>query len=468
MKKRALSLVMISVLIITMVAGCGKSTDTKNTSATPTASAVKEEAKDTEGTDSETKDTEAKDTESAKPVSISFYTTETGKDDVFQDIITHFQDENPTITVEYIAAGDDQLQKWMSLYASKEGPTVALMDPVNIFENKDRMRAYKAEDGNLLNNVVESSLSCYTYDGQVYGMPMSAAGFGLLYNKKVLDKAVGGTFDPAAIKTRSDLAALFEKIEATGVAASMFTGVNWSLGAHYLGMVYGGYRGDVPTREAFVASEKKGEAALADDSVFNAYMDTFDLIAKYNYNKADPLVGNVNLDAEALATGKAGTWFMGDWAWPFISAVEGADTEFGILPIPVSDDANEAFNSVIPTSYAKGYCIDASQNTEEQQLAGVKFVEYITSGEYAQQALTKACGQALPYKNCTATIESPLGKATADYIKNGKTYDFYGTANMMPSDFWYENGAYMCEYLSGACDRKTLAGNIANYWKGRE
>jgi raffinose/stachyose/melibiose transport system substrate-binding protein len=183
MKKRALSLVMISVLIITMLAGCGKSTDTKNASATPTASAVKEEAKDTEGTDSETKDTEAKETESAKPVSISFYTTETGKDDVFQDIITHFQDENPNITVEYIAAGDDQLQKWMSLYASKEGPTVALMDPVNIFENKDRMRAYKAEDGNLLNNVVESSLSCYTYDGQVYGMPMSAAGFGLLYNK---------------------------------------------------------------------------------------------------------------------------------------------------------------------------------------------------------------------------------------------------------------------------------------------
>ena len=466
MKKRALSLAMIAILIVTMFAGCAKkdsTTGTNNdTAATPTAGAA------TGTEDTATTDTTAEATTAAQPVSISFYTTETGKDDVFQDIITQFQAENPSITVEYIAAGDDQLQKWMSLYASKEGPTVALMDPVNIYENKDRMRAYKAEESNLLSNVVESALSCYTYDGQVYGMPMSAAGFGLLYNKRVLDAAVGGTFDPATIKTRSDLEALFKKIEATGAAASMFTGVNWSLGAHYLGMVYGGYRGDVPTRVAFAESEKKGEVSLADDSVFNAYMDTFDLIAKYNYNKADPLVGNVNLDAEALATGKAGTWFMGDWAWPFISAVEGGDKEFGILPIPVSDDASTEFNSVIPTSYAKGYCIDASQNTEEQQLAGIKFVEYITSSDYAQQALTKSTGQALPYKNCVATIESPLGKATADYIKNGKTYDFYGTANMLPSDFWYENGAFMCEYLSGASDRKTLAGNIENYWKGIE
>ena len=46
-------------------------------------------------------------------------------------------------------------------------------------------------------------------------------------------------------------------------------------------------------------------------------MDTFDLIAEYNYNKKDPLVGNVNMDAEALVTGKAGTWFMGDWAWVY-------------------------------------------------------------------------------------------------------------------------------------------------------
>lgn len=464
MKKRALSLVMIAAMIITMLAGCGKNnnSDPETTTNNSVTDAAITSSPDSEPT------TTPEAVSSTEPVSISFYTTETGKDDVFQDIISHFQVENPSITVEYIAAGDDQLQKWMSLYASKEGPAVFLMDPVNIFENQERMRAYNPEESTWLSNVVENSLSCYTYNEKIYGIPMSAAGFGLLYNQRVLDEAVGGTFDPATIKTRQDLDTLFQQIEKTGVAASMFTGVNWSLGAHYLGLVYGAYRGDVATRLAFVASEKKGEAKSNDDTVFNSLMDTFDLIAKYNYNKADPLVGNVNMDAEAFATGKAGTWFMGDWAWTYIAGLEGRDTEFGILPIPISNDENDPLNSIIPTSYAKGYCIDASQNTEEQQQAGLKFVEYICTSEYAQQAMSTACGQALPFKNSTATNDSPLCKATSKYIAEGKTYDFYGTANMMPSDFWYENGAYMCSYLAGASDRKTLAESIDNYWKAIE
>lgn len=34
---------------------------------------------------------------------------------MFQNAIRKFEEANPGITVEYIAAGDDQLQKWMSL-----------------------------------------------------------------------------------------------------------------------------------------------------------------------------------------------------------------------------------------------------------------------------------------------------------------------------------------------------------------
>ena len=462
MKRKYLSMVMIVVFIITMLAGCGKSNTTDTSSDESTPSVTEAASADSEKSDSQ--NTESND----KPVSISFYTTETGKDDMFLDIISHFQEENPNITVEYIAAGDDQLQKWMSLYASNEGPTVAFMDPVNIFENKERMRAYNPQESAWLSNVSESSLSCFTFDDKVYGIPGTAAGIGLLYNQKVLDKAVGGTFDPATIKTRKDLEELFIKIENTGVAASMFTGVNWSLGAHFLGMTYGEIIGDVPARLAFVEAVKGGEVSLIEDSSFNAYMDTFDLIAKYNYNKADPLVGNVNLDGEALATGKVGTWFMGDWAWTYIAGIEGKDAEFGMLPIPASDDENDVLNSIIPTSYAKGYCIDASQNSEEQQQAGLKFVEYIAMNEYAQQTMATVCGQALPYTNAKVTIESPLGLATQEYIAAGKTYDFYGTANMLPSDFWYENGAFMCEYLAGASDRTGLAEKISNYWKGLE
>lgn len=455
MKKKLIAVLLSGVMAATMLAGCGNSAGNQTAANDGGTTASSEEETIASGGGEEVTD-----------VDISFYTTETGKDTMFQELISDFEGKNPGITVEYIAAGDDQLQQWMALYSSNEGPTVSLMDPINIYENQERMLELTNES--LLNNIEESSLSTLTFDGQVYAVPMTAAGIGILYNKAVCDAAVGGDFDPATIKTRSDLRDLFEKIEATGVSASCITGVNWSLGSHYLCQTYGTAIGTIDERVDYVNSIISGEMKEIDSEVFNGYMDTFDLLAEYNYNKADPLVGNVNLDAQALATGECGTWFMGDWAWTYLADIVEDGQEFGILPVPYSDNESDIINQRIPTSYAKGYCIDKSQNTEAQQAAGVKFIEYLTSDSFAQQLVAGTCGQAIPYKNADVTIDSPLGLSTADYISKGMTYDFYGTSNLYPSDIWYECGAFLCEYLAGASDRASLADKIDSYWGNQE
>lgn len=456
MKKKLLSLLLVGTLTATMLAGCGNnSTDSGN--STDSNNEENSQGSAAEGGD----------TAEAEEVEISFYTTETGKDDYFQDLIADFESKNEGITVEYIAAGDDQLQAWMALYSSNEGPTVSLMDPINIYENQERM--LDITDQPMLDNVKEEALSTLTFDGKVYGVPMSAAGIGILYNKAVCDAAVGGDFDPSTIKTRSDLKDLLEKIEATGAAGSCITGVNWSIGAHYLCQVYGAAIGSTDERVAYVNSIISGDTKEIDNEVFNGYMDTFELLAKYNINKADPLIGDVNVDAAAFAAGECGTWFMGDWAWTYLADIVEEGAEFGLLPIPYSDDESDRINQCIPTSYAKGYCIDISQNTEAQQKAGLKFIEYMSSEAYAQEQTAIVAGQALPFENFSSEDKlSPLGQSTAAYMAAGQAYDFYGTPNLCPSDIWYECGAYMCEYLSGACDRETLASKIDAYWSNQE
>ena len=454
MKKRLLSVLLAGTMTMGLLAGCGNSAGS-DSEAGENGSAAEENG------------AQESDAGAGEAVEISFYTPETGKDDYFQDLISDFESKNEGRTVEYIAAGEDQLQAWMALYSSNEGPTVSLMDPINIYENQERMLELTGQP--LLDNIKEESLSTLTFDGKVYGAPMSAAGVGILYNKAVCDAAVGGDFDPRAIKTRSDLRDLLEKIEATGAAGSCLTGVNWSLGSHYLCQFYGAANGTTQDRVAYVNSIIAGESKNIDSEIFNGYMDTLDLLAEYNINKADPLVGDVNLDAAALAAGDCGTWFMGDWAWTYLAALVEEDAEFGLLPIPYSDDENDIINQSIPTSYAKGYCIDKSQNTEAQQQAGLKFIEYITSDEYAEEQTAIVCGQALPFKNFTASDKlSPLGQSTANYMAQGLAWDFYGTPNLCPSDIWYECGAYMCEYVAGASDRETLASKIDEYWSKQE
>ena len=461
MKKRIISLIMTGVTTTMLLAGCGSS----STSAPAATSDETAAPAATQEAPAATQEVPVAET-AATEVNISFYTTETGKDDMYQELISDFESKNPGITVEYIAAGDDQLQQWMALYASNEGPTVSLMDPINIWENQERMRPLTGEP--MLSNVDEASLGTMTFNGTVYAVPMSAAGIGLLYNKAVCDAAVGGDFDPGTIKTRSDLKDLFDKIEATGVAATCITGVNWSLGSHFLCQTYGAAIGDTKTRVDYINSIISGETKEIDNDVFNGFMDTLDLLIQYNYNKNDPLVGDVNLDAMALAEGKCGTWMMGDWAWTYMADLVEDGAEFGLMPIPHSDDASDVTNQYLQTSYAKGYCVDASQNTEDQQLAGLKFIEYITSDSHSQEAQAKRAGQALPFKNFSATIDSPLGNSTASYIAQGHTLDFYGTPSLYPSDIWYECGAYMCAYVTGACDREKLAADIDAYWANQE
>ena len=459
MKKKLLCLLLIVVMLVGITTACGskEATDGDATQETTDKGTADEETKrkETDSTDS-----------SGETVNITFYSTQVGMDDKFEAIIDRFEEENPDIKVEYIAAGDNQLQKWMSLYASNEGPTVSLMDPINIWENKDRMLILDPEENPWMDNVFESAYASYIYDGHIYGIPISTQGYGLLYNQRVLDEAVGGKFDPDTIKCRDDLKELFDKIEASGVGATMITGVNWSIGMHYLALTYAGYRENRDVERQVVEESRAGTFDLANDQVFNDLMDTFDMLAEYNYNKADPLVGNIDIDAEAIATGKVGTWFMGDWSWVQLKEVANRDDEFGLIPIPVNNDPNDDRNHRIPASEPKGYCIDISQNTVEQQEAGKKFIEFICFNEYAQQIISDTMGATLPYKDVTVQSDSPLAAATSSYVNQGRTIDISNFI-LLPSDFWYENGASMEQYLAGAIDRDTLASQIGNYWKNQ-
>jgi raffinose/stachyose/melibiose transport system substrate-binding protein len=457
LRKRFWSLLLVMVMVVSLFAGCKANEKASDKPVSDTS------GKETSDTD-KAKDNDDKGSSSDEKVNITFYSTQVGMDDKFEDIIDKFEEANPNITVEYIAAGDNQLQKWMSLYASNEGPTVSLMDPINIWENMDRMLVLDPSENPWMDQVYESAYASYIFNGDIYAIPISTQGYGILYNQRVLDNAVGGKFDPDSIRTRDDLKELFDKIEATGVAATMITGVNWSIGMHYLALTYAGYRENREIEKTVVEQSKAGTFDLANDEIFNSFMDTFDMLAEYNYNKADPLVGNIDMDAEALATGKVGTWFMGDWSWVQLKDIPNRDTEFGILPIPINNDPNDDRNRRIPASQPKGYCIDISQNSVEKQEAGKKFIEFICFDNYAQQVISDVMGATLPYKNVTVKSDSPLAAATAWYSEQGRTIDISNFI-LMPSDFWYENGAYMEAYLSGAIDRATLASQVNDYWK---
>lgn len=372
-----------------------------------------------------------------------------------------FQEDNPNITLEIMAApaGTSPFERASTLYASGNPPTMMMLDTGDVEKFKDRILDLSEEKWNA--DAVENATKLTTFDGKNYGFPLAIEGYGFIYNKAVLDEAVGGNFDPSTIKTRDDLENLFKQIEAIGKKALVISPMDWSLGAHFLPLAYAGQNRDMTEVDKFIDSLKAGTADLSGNAVLNGLLDTFDLMKKYNIDKKSPLAGVYERGAELLGKGEVGIWFQGNWAWPQIQDFDTANGEYGFLPVPVSNNPDDYGNQEISSAVSKRIILDKEKSTPEQQEAAKKFLNWLVYEEKGQNFLVNQASIIPAFKNITLPSADPLGRSIQYYIAEGKSQESMST---LPADHWAKLGASMQKYLDDSGDRATLIKEIEEYW----
>ncbi|WP_235842041.1 ABC transporter substrate-binding protein [Neobacillus fumarioli] len=383
-----------------------------------------------------------------------------------EEAAKEFSKENPGTTLEVIpaAAGQSPFEKVTSMYASGNAPTIAMLDPGDVKKFADKALDLSKEK--WVNDAVERSLDVVkTEGGKVLGFPFAVEGYGLIYNKAVLDKAVGGNFDPSSIKTRSDLAELMKKIQKTGVASNLQSPMDWSLAGHFLPIGYSVQSNKSEEVEAFLTNLKEGKEDLTKNEKLNGLLDTFDLLKENNINKKDPMSGTYEQGPELLGKGKVGIWFMGNWAWPQIKGFDTTNGNYGFLPVPISDNPDDYGNSQIPVGVTKYLIVDKEQNSPEQQALAKKFLEWLVYNEKGQDVLVNKANIIPAFKNITLEPQDPLAKSIKAYMNNNKTLQFMVT---LPPDHWSQVGAFMQQYLDNKIDRKQLLKQIEGYWKSQQ
>lgn len=372
-----------------------------------------------------------------------------------------FHADHPEITLEIVPVGNGQspFEKASALYASGNPTTMMMLDTGDVEKFKDRVLDLTNET--WMKDAVENSTGATTFDGKNYAFPFSIEGYGFIYNQNVLDQAVGGTFDPQTIQTTAQLDDLFQKIAASGKSPLIISPMDWSLGAHYLGLAYGGQSPDQTQVEQFIANLKAGQVDLASNAVFNGLMDTFDLMKTHNIDKASPLSGTYERGPEVLGKGEVGLWFQGNWAWPQIHSFDTADGKYGFLPVPVSNNPEDFGNTQISAAVSKRILIDKEKSTPAQQDAAKKFLDWIVYQDKGQDFLVNQASVIPAFKNITLEPNDPLGKSISEYIKAGKIEESVST---LPADHWSKLGASMQKYLADVIDRGELAKEIQSYW----
>jgi raffinose/stachyose/melibiose transport system substrate-binding protein len=388
-----------------------------------------------------------------------------GKEEIateFEETVDAFNESHDDINLSIIPlAGVNAFEKMTTLYSSGNAPTILNMGGAEMMDFQDKL--LDLSDQPWVDRALEGTLDYATVDDKLIGMPVTVEGFGYIYNKEVLDEAAGGSFDPESIKSRDDLDELFGKVsDLDGTDAIQISPLDWSMGAHFTNLFITNQSSDREERHQFMSDLESGKVNLSTNDVYNGWVDTFDLMKKYNSAKKSPLSPQYDDGPLALGSGEIGLWFMGNWAYPQLKEAN-PDAEYGFLPVPVSDNAGDYGNDSISIGVPHYWSIDASQSTEAQQKAAKEFINWLVTDETGKDYYVNKLNFIPIYDEFGVEPKDSLSQDMLEFMNSDKTLEWMN--NYYPADAYPTMGASLQKYLVDQIDREELTKEIENYWE---
>ena len=285
-----------------------------------------------------------------------------------EKMAAEFEDKSGVhVEVMPVTDGDSPYTKVVSMYNSGNAPTLSILDTTDVIA----LAKEKAEDLTDEEWTLEAEGYLTEVDGKVYSFPLCIEGRGLIYNKAVIDEALGEEFDPDSITTQGEFVELLDRLVEGGIAKPVsLAKEDWSLGAHHLQYIYETNEGTSEGAQEVIESIKDGKMDLDSYDRLSDFLDMFDVLRKYNVAKGDPLGADYDEMAIDLVDGKTAIWFNGNWAWPNLEEA-GAETEdeYGFLPYFMNNDSKDFANQKIQGSPSKQIMLDGQLATDKQKEA---------------------------------------------------------------------------------------------------
>jgi raffinose/stachyose/melibiose transport system substrate-binding protein len=356
------------------------------------------------------------------------------------------------------------LQNVTPMYAAKNAPTI-MYTLQEIPDMADKVMDLKTT--RIARLVSKDLLATANIGGRQVGVPSTAEAFGLLYNKKVLDKA---GVDPSKINTRADLEAAFKKVEASGKKALHFSAIWWSLGAHFTNIMHTTAGTTKEARFKALDDLVDGKANLANSTAFKNWLATFDLLKKYNTGKVNLTDTEYDASIANLSGGDYAFMFQGNWTEPnLITASKGDD--FGIMPLPISNNAKDYGNTQIPVGIPGYFMIDAQQSTTWQRKGAIDFLTWLYTSPAGQKRVAGPVEEGgmnfIPvYKGFKIEPKTYMAREISKFVVGNKTLDWMNS--YYPAGLQEEVGKVsMQQYFTDKISSAELAKAIENAWKGK-
>lgn len=341
-------------------------------------------------------------------------------DEAFQAYAKWYSEKN-NVNIEVETCGGsncDYATKLDQYISADKTPDIFLLEGKGGFEkNKDLVLDLSSEAW------VKDTDYAFMNDGKAYGFPLGVEGFGLTYNKDILDKA---GIDPAKLTSIAAYEEAFKTLDAkkdelgitSPVAMAAGNGMYWVTGLHgFNSYLSGGLKiGDASVLENLLAGK-------VDKARMDNYGNMMELLFKYSDAKILTAAGDQYAAQVKLFTDKKAAFLhQGNW-------VEGDVEKAGLKNVGIAPAAYGDANNVYISAPSYFFVHKDGANVDEAK----KFLASIQSTTEGQDFMYKQAKSISPFKSVKIEPTTPLAKTIYDQLQAGKGSPW--NQNDMPADF---------------------------------
>ncbi|MDD6292009.1 MAG: extracellular solute-binding protein [Lachnospiraceae bacterium] len=459
MKKKLVSVLLVSAMAASMLVGCGGGDGAASTQ---------------KGGDASNK------TEATGSVYLLNFKPET--DEAWQNLAQTYTDQTG-VDVTVLTAADGQYSTTLqSEMAKSEAPTIFTIGNTTAAQTWNDY-TLDLKDSALYEHLTDKSLSI-TYDNKIAGVANCYECYGIIYNKTILEGYCG--LDGAVVSSVDEINSFDTLNKVATDINSRVDEINDALGTHLTeafasaGLDDGSswrFSGHLACLPLYYEFKDDGCDLIAGEGeIDGTYLDQFKNVwdMYVNTSAADPKTlnsGALNAEAE-LGMGEAVFYQNGDWEFSALTnpdnGYEVTADDLSMMPIYFGvDDANQGL-CVGTENYWAVNC-KAPQEDIDATLA---FLEWVITSDEGRDAITNQMGLTAPFDTFTGDYETANAFAQAGnaLMTSGKTsvaWSFNATPNV--DDWRADVVSALTAYTDGSGDwdgvKTAFVDGWADQWK---
>jgi raffinose/stachyose/melibiose transport system substrate-binding protein len=291
--------------------------------------------------------------------------------------------------------GDDYLQQLKIKLGNNQGPTVFSLAPGS---ESEELKAYLADLSDLTFVGDIAANMANEIDGKVVGIPYTMEGFGLVYNKSLIDASKVTNYDT--------FVQMLKDQKAAGVNGFSLSQESYFLIGHILNTPFA-LQADP---QNFINKLVAGEVTMQDTPEFVEFGKFMEAIRE---NTNNPLEVNYDTQTGDFATGKNASIHQGNWSYGMFTDYD-VTFEMGMMPLPIM--GNDKIAASVPTCWFVN-----SQAAADEIQAGKDFLNWLYTSETGKKYLMEEFGFIPVLSSMTSPKLDPLSQSVSEYAAAGKT-----------------------------------------------